>query len=173
MRKREQQKPYAWTNDAELDRLLLLNRKINEGATIETLRRDFSVQEQKVSELDAAMQKQKLDLKSYYELKEQIEIVFEGKRSVVFTPEQARTTLKHYPNITQDNYKNIDDLIAAETKSLRRHEQELAAETDALRTASELVTAMERVMGGTFVQTLVEEEQRRRETNYIPNGLKE
>lgn len=168
MRRRDVQKPYAWTNDAELDKLLSLNQKINEGATLESLRCEFSVHEQKTADLDAAVQKQKLDLKSYYTLKEQIEVVFEGRYSAVFTPEQARVSLKQYPNITQDNYRNINALIASETELLRQREQELAAETDVLRTASDLVMAMERVMGGTYVQNLVAEERQRRENIYLP-----
>ncbi len=172
MRKRDQSKPYAWTNDAELDKLLLLNKKINEGATLETLRRDFESQERKVSELDAALQKSRSELKSFYELKEKIEIVFEGKKSAVFTPDQARAALRQFPNITKQNYRNIYDLIETETENLRKSEESLAAASEKLKEDSELVSAVEKIMGGTYVQSLVAEEQQRREADFIPNGLK-
>lgn len=172
MRRRNQKLPYAWTNDAELDKLLLLNTKINSGATLESLREEFSAQEKNVSELDAAVQKAQSDLKSYYELKEKIGIVFEGKHSAAFTLEQAQLALQSYPNITQDNYRNIDDLIAAETESLRKSEQELTNETDKLRVSSELVSVMEKIMSGTYVQSLADEERLRRESEIIPNGFR-
>lgn len=172
MRRRDQKLPYAWTNDTELDKLLLLNTKINSGATLESLREEFFAQEKNVSELDAAVQKAQSDLKSYYELKEKIDIVFEGKHSAAFTLEQAQLALQSYPNITQDNYRNIDDLIAAETESLRKSEQELTNETDKLRVSSELVSVMEKIMSGTYVQSLADEERLRRESEIIPNGFR-
>ncbi len=46
-------------------------------------------------------------------------------------------------------------------------------ETTKLKEASELVTAMERVMGGTYVQYLLGEERLRRESDYIPNGRRQ
>lgn len=172
MRRHDARKPYAWTNDAELDKLLALNKKINEGATLESLRKDFEMQEQKVSEMDAVIQKQQSDLKSFHELKEKIEIVFEGKHSKIFSPEQARAALQSLPNITKNNYRNIYDLIETETANLKKAEEDLSHETETLKAASELVATAEKVIGGTYVQTLVGEEQQRREAKYVPNGLK-
>ena len=172
MRRSNAKKPYAWTNDAALDRLLALNKKISAGATLDSLRSDFAAQEQKVSGLDAAMQEQKAALRSYLELKEKIGVVFEGKPSSIFSPEQARSDLRRIPNIAEDNYRNIDKLLDSETEHLRKLERDLAAETEKLRSASELVTAMEQALGGTFVQELVAEEQKRRMMALLPNGMK-
>ena len=41
MRKRKTEKPFSWTNDAELERLLEFNRMINQGETLDTLRRSL------------------------------------------------------------------------------------------------------------------------------------
>ena len=166
MRRANKHKPYAWANDAELDKLLALNKRINEGATLESLRNEFAAQEQKVSELDAAVQKQKS------ELKEKIEIVFEGKKSPVFSYDQAKATLQKFPNITEHNYRNIYDLIETETANLRKEGESMAAESEKLKEASEILSTAEKVMGGTYVQTLVGEERQRREAKYVPNGLK-
>ena len=172
MRKRDLKKPYAWTNDAELDKLLALNKRLNEGATLETLRREFAAQEEKVSGMDAALQKQRNDLKSFHELKEKIEIVFEGKKSAVFTYDQAKAAVQQFPNIGQNNYKNIYDLIETETTNLKKAEESMEAESEKLKEASEILSTAEKVMGGTYVQTLVGEEWQRREAKYVPNGLK-
>ena len=45
--------------------------------------------------------------------------------------------------------------------------------TEKLKEASELVTAIERVMGGTYVQYLLGEERMRREADYILNGSRQ
>ena len=56
-RKKFKQQPFSWTNDAELDKLLILNRKINQGATIQSMKQDFEKLETKLKE------KMKLPLK--------------------------------------------------------------------------------------------------------------
>ncbi len=148
------------------------NKKLNEGATLETLRQEFAAQEKKTNDLDDAVQKAQNELKSFHELKEKIEIVFEGKKSAVFSFDQAKAALQKFPNITEHNYRNIYDLIETETENLRRTEETLRTESEKLKEASELVSAAEKVMGGTYVQTLVGEERQRRESKYVPNGLK-
>ena len=46
-------------------------------------------------------------------------------------------------------------------------------EMEKLKEVSELVTSMERVMGGTYVQYLLGEERLRRESDFIPNGIRQ
>ena len=64
-------------------------------------------------------------------------------------------------------------MVASETETLHRVQAALQEETTKLKEASELVTAMERVMGGTYVQYLLGEERLRRESDYIPNGRRQ
>ena len=172
MRKRNQKKPFSWTNDSELDRIMMLNQKINSGATLESLRNEFEKCEQIVSAKEQAFEKSKKDLKAFYELKEKIEIVFEGKHSDIFTMQQARETLQHYPTITANNYRNIENLIRTETENLKKLETDLNSEREKLKQADEIFVMAEKVMGGTYVQSLVAEERERRESQLIPNGLK-
>lgn len=172
MKKREHKKPFSWTNDAELDKLLLLNRRINEGVTVEMLRHEFAAQTELVTVKEEVLQKTKSDLKTFLELKEQIEVLYEGKHSDAFTSEQAAAGVKRFPAINRNNYRNIDLLIQNETENLHKAESELAQAQQDLKAADELLTVAERVMGGTFVQTLVGEERQRREAKYVPNGLK-
>lgn len=172
VKKREQQKPFSWTNDAELDRLTALNQKINSGATMESLKRDFENAESTLAEKEKLLEKSKSDLKTFYELKEKLEILFEGKRSDVFSLEQAKQALRQYPTINQNNYRNVTILIDNETENVRKAESELNTVQKQLKEVSDILSTAEKVMGGTYVQSLVGEERERREANYLPNGIK-
>ena len=171
MRRREKNKPFSWKNDAELDKLLALNKRINDGATLDSLRDEFARQEQRVRECETALQKSEHDLNYFYDLKEKIEVVFEGKASKAYTYNQAWAALQEFPNITKQNYRNIDKLIQTETEKLQNAKDTLQEEARKLKEASDSVTAMERVLGGTYVQNLIGDERRRRESRFIPNGV--
>ena len=172
MKRREKNKPFSWTNDSELDKIIALNNKINSGATLETLRNDFENAENTVTEKEKILDKSKSDLKTFYELKEKIEIIFENKKSRVFTMQQAAETLKKYPNINSSNYHNVDILINNETENARQAEKNLETEKENLKQISEIFSMAEKIFGGTYVQSLVGEERERKESEIIPNGLK-
>lgn len=172
MRKREKKKPYSWTNDSELDKLTALNQKINSGMTIENLKKEFETLEYTVSEKENELAKSKKDLKTFYDLKEKIEVFFENKKSDKFTREDAEKTLKIYPNITRNNYKNIDTLIDNELQTQAQIECDLKIENENLKNTSDLLSVAEKVFGGTYVQSLVGDERQRRESDIIPNGFK-
>lgn len=172
VKKREQQKPFSWTNDAELDKLTALNQKINSGATLESLKQDFENAESTLAEKEKLLEKSKSDLKTFYELKEKLEILFEGKQSNVFTREQAEQALRQYTSINQNNYRNVEILINNEIENVKKAESELDAARKQLKEASDILSAAEKVTGGTYVQSLVGEERERREANYLPNGIK-
>lgn len=172
MKRREKSKPFSWNNDSELDKIIALNNKINSGATLETLRKDFESAENCFAEKEKILDKAKSDLKTFYELKEKIEIIFEGKKSEVFTHQQAEETLKKYPNINSFNYHNVEILINNEIENIRKYEKNLALEKEKLRHSADIFSMAEKVFGGTYVQSLVGEERERRESKFIPNGLK-
>ena len=172
MKRREKNKPFSWTNDSELDKIIALNNKINSGATLETLRKDFENAENAVAEKEKILDKAKSNLKTFYELKEKLEIVFENKKSDVFTIQQAESTLKKYPNINSGNYRNVDILINNETENIRQAEENLKSAQENFRQSADVFSMAEKVFGGTYVQSLVGEERERKESKFIPNGLK-
>lgn len=172
MKRREKSKPFSWSNDSELDKILELNNKINSGATLESLHKDFENNESSVSEKEKILDKSKSDLKVFYELKEKIEIIFENKKSEIFTYQQAESTLKKYPNINISNYKNVDKLISSEIENVRQAEENLETEREKLKKSADIFSMAEKVFGGTYVQFLVGEEREKRESEFIPNGLK-
>ncbi|MDE5862428.1 MAG: hypothetical protein K2H28_09590, partial [Ruminococcus sp.] len=172
MKRREKNKPFSWTNDSELDKIIALNNKINTGATLETLRKDFENAENVVAEKEKILDKAKSNLKTFYELKEKLEIVFENKKSDVFTIQQAESTLKKYPNINSGNYRNVDILINNETENVRQAEENLKSAQENFRQSADIFSIAEKVFGGTYVQSLVGEERERKESKFMPNGLK-
>ncbi len=172
MKRRDSKKPFAWTNDSELDKLLSLNAKINNGATLDSLKRDFENAEHELNEKENQLEKSKKDLKAFRDLKEKIEIVFENRHSEKFTREQAMQTLKRYPNITENNYRNVEKLINQESENLARLDSEVKSAKVILEKTAADYSMAEKICGGTYVQGLVGEERSRRESNFIPNGLK-
>ena len=106
------------------------------------------------------------------EMKEQLEVLFAGKKSAIFSPEQAQLVLRDYPAIDADNWQNVDRLIEAQEKTVAQALAESEQAEKDLREATGLVTAMERITGGTYVQSLVADENDRRNSNIIPNGIR-
>ena len=78
--------------------------------------------------------------------------------------------LRRYPQIRRDNYRNVDTMIASTQARYQTVETAIQEAEQARKEAADLMTAMERVMGGTYVQTLVAEEQQRRVSELLPNG---
>ena len=172
MRKRDQQKPYAWTNDAELDSLLALNKRINDGAALETLRTDFAEKEKAAADAEGKLRAAEKELRSFYDLKEKILIVYENKQSRLFTREQAVTSLQAYPSINIRNYRNVDNLIASQEEIVRQAAADYEQKRKELAESSDTLATAEKVFGGTYIQSLAHEERERRETQYLPNGMK-
>jgi hypothetical protein len=172
MHRREQEKPFAWTNDAELDVMLALNRKLNEGATFDSLRQDFADNEQAAAAAEQTLQKEEAELKSFYDLKEKLLILFEGKKSDLFTREQAAQVLKTYPSIHKGNYLNVNKLIASQEETVRKAAAQSEQAQQALAESAATFSVAEMVFGGTYVQHIAAEERQRRETRFIKNGLK-
>ena len=59
VRKINKSKPFTWTNCKVLDRLSMLNKKINQGITIESMRNDFAKSEQSINEIEANLAQSK------------------------------------------------------------------------------------------------------------------
>ena len=172
MRKRDKQKPYAWTNDSELDTLLALNKRINAGASLASLRSDFAEKETAAADAESKLRTAEKELQSFYDLKEKILIVFEGKPSQLFTKEQAAASLKQYPTINASNYRNIESLIASQEETVRQAAADYEQKRQELEESSDTLATAEKVFGGTYIQSLAQEERKRRETQYVPNGMK-
>ena len=57
-------------------------------------------------------------------------------------------------------------------KNFHKANYDYQTEREKLEKAEKLLSMAEKVMGGTYIQSLVSAERERRESKYIPNGLK-
>ena len=164
-------KPFTWKNDEVLDSLTRLNNKINDGATLESMRSDMAVSEKKCADIESSLTTSRNDLNFFLELKEQAELLFEGKRSDKFTLNQARETFTQHQNINKNNYNKLDNLIENEKVNIKTYEDNLAEEKKKLKEAADTLSFAEKVLGGTYVQSLVSDERYRKASDLLPNGF--
>lgn len=171
MRRKKQALPFSWVNDAELDKLLTLNRQLNEGMTPESIRQKAETLEKEVQSKYDQMETADTDLKFYLELKEKIEIVFEGKSSEQYTPEQARETVNQYPDINAGNYHRVTLLIKAGEEKLQKASKGHSQIRNELKQITDSLSIIERVQNHTYVDYLIEKEKMIRQTEVLGNGF--
>ena len=169
-RKRIPEKVYAWTNDSELDRLLALNKRINDGTTLRSLRQDFAAKDEAMHQKYDAAQSEKHDLQFALDLKEKLELIFGGIPSKRFTKQQAEETLRKYPSITAGNWRNVETMISNSRAQATKAAEELAQAEAELKEAAELYTLAERVYSGAHIQIMVNAETEARSAADVPNG---
>ena len=169
IQRKDASKIYCWSNDVELDRLLTLNRLLNEGMTIESLRTKAKKLEQDAKEKDDAVTKSKKDLKEVLEIKEKIEMIFEDKPSTRFTREEALAEVKKF-NVQQSNYKNIYGVVKEFQDKLDQIASERRQISDEVKKVTDSLSIIERVRDGTYVPFLVEKEKLMRQTEVMGNG---
>ena len=68
--------------------------------------------------------------------------------------------------------KGADALIANQEAAVRQAAADLAQKQKEFSESSNTLATAEKVFGGTYVQSLAAEERQRRETQYLPNGIK-
>lgn len=172
VRRSDPGKPFAWTNDAELDRLLMLNRRISEGATMETLRQDFAEKEKVAADKADRLHFEQEQLRRVYEIKEQLEVLFAGKKSDIFSFQQAESVLKEFPTINAHNWQDVDKAIEKQESAVGAASVEFETAQRELHDAAELVATMERIVNGSYIQSLVAAENDRRDSEFMPNGIR-
>ena len=170
LRRKHRELPFSWINDAELDKLLVLNKQLNAGLTVSDLRRQAEELEQKAREAHDKLTEAEAHLTLGKDLKEKLELLYEGKPSERFTPEQARETVRQYQVINEKNYRNIDDLIAAAEADVQSCSDSHRELRDKLKQVTDTLSIIEQVQSGTYVQHLVQQEQLMRQTEVLGNG---
>ena len=172
VRKKNPQGILSWQNDAELDRLTALNAKINQGATLDSLRRDAEKKQQEVNELTERLEELDSYVRHHEDLVECAQIVFYDKQSARFTPEEAREMLRKESYLNAGNWRESEQRIE-KAKSYRQNVTDNMWQAEAeLREAVGYLTTAEQVLGGSFLQVLERQEDQRRkaESGAVPNG---
>lgn len=170
-RKKFKQQPFSWTNDAELDKLLILNKKINQGATIQSMKQDFENLEQKLKEKNESAVEVQKKVQRLSRGQEAFEVLYEGKKSDTISLEEAQLYQKRYPNINANTYhqtKELADSARQEQAVLKNEINEIEKE---IRELSSAISIAEQVRAGTYVQELVSSENIRRNADVLPNGV--
>jgi len=167
MNKVNKKKPFTWTNCAELDKLSELNKKINAGLTLDSLRNKFAMLEKSVIEKRERISALKTESKFFDKLHNAAIgcFVFESRNL------KDRELLKEY-EVTSENYERIPELITANEFEIGELEKSLSEDRAVLKDTSDTLTLLEKVVNGTYLQTLIEEEKERRQANYIGTGFK-
>ncbi|MBR3419856.1 MAG: plasmid recombination protein [Oscillospiraceae bacterium] len=172
VRKKNPKGILSWQNDAELDRLTALNAKINQGATLDSMRRDAEKKQQKVNELTERLEELDCYVRHHEDLVECAQIVFYDKQSARFTPEEARELLRKESYLNAGNWRESEQRIE-KAKSYRQNVTDNLRQAEAeLREAVGYLTTAEQVLGGSFLQVLERQEDQRRkaESGAVPNG---
>ena len=170
-RKKFNQQPFSWTNDAELDKLLMLNKKINQGATIESMKADFAKLEQQLKEKSEAAAEAQKKVQRLSKGQEAFEVLYEGKKSDKITLEEAQMYQKRYPNINANTYRQAIEIVdeaRREHDSINDEVKEIEKE---IRELSGAISIAEQVRAGTYVQELVSKENIHRNADVLPNGV--
>jgi len=81
---------------------------------------------------------------------------------------QDKRALDEY-GVTLDNYKQPYDCIAT---YIQKYENIISEDREKLKETADTLTLLEKIVAGTYVQSLIEEEKQRQQSDWIPNGLK-
>jgi len=167
LRKKNKKKPFEWTNDIELDRLSELNKKINAGATLASLRGEFTRLEEIVAGKETKLAALKIELDLFNDLYHKgVRCFGEGQAS-----ESDMASLADH-KVNAENYHRITKLITANESEIVELNQSLPEERRKLKDTSDTLTAFEKIAGGTLVQGLADAEKQRRQTEYLRSGTK-
>jgi hypothetical protein len=165
MRKKNKRKPFSWENCEELNRLSELNRRINSGMTLTSLRNDFTALEKSVSEKEEQVTTLKTELDLFRDLYSR------GERCFKFMGGDGNDLRILSENeIAAENYHRITKVIAANEREIAELEKSLPDERSRLKDTVDTLAVMERVAGATFVQGLIDEEKNRTQAEYVLNG---
>ena len=164
MWRKNQKKPFAWTNCERLDKLAELNRKINAGATLTSLRNHFTAAEELVTKQENLLARLNADTT----LPQRLYDVGFNYFNYGNATDNEKELLKNF-KITVSNYKQSAEVVAERIATI---EKTLAGNREKLRESSDTLTLAEKVAGGTFVQSLIDDDQNRRLSPVVPNGIK-
>jgi hypothetical protein len=168
MKKKNPNKPFTWSNDAELDKLSALNRKLNQGATLTSLRKEFERLEQATAEADSKVAQLKNEVEIFRDLVEKSRQCFEQGNQ---TAEALQILADH--KITMGNYLKVETLLNATLAEYETASKIAENERAKLKTAADLFTLAEEIAGQTYVQKLVSSHQKIMQADMgVPNGIR-
>ena len=132
-----------------------------------SLRNEFAALEKSVAEKESKVLALKTELDLFRDLYNK------GEKCFKFMGEDESDLsflAKH--KVKADNYERITQLIDANESELAVLEKSLPTERVKLRDVSDTLTAFEKIVAGTYVQSVANEEKHRQQSEYLHNGVK-
>jgi len=166
VRKKNKKKIFEWENCEELDKLSALNRKINQGVSLASLRNEFAEFEKAVAERVEQVAILKSELSLFRDLHKRAERCFK-----YHSMDEWDLAVLAEHQVTAENYQQISNLIISNENEIAEIESALPELRRDLQSASDTLALAEKVAGGTWVQSLIDEEKWRAQTKFIPNGF--
>ena len=171
MNKVNKNKHFSWENDAVLDGLASINKKINEGATIDTFRNECTDLNSEIQEKEKAIEIAKKNLEMYSKLHSCACIIYGGRETSASNYDIARQVIEMHKEVTKDNYKLMPQAMKNENERIKNMEQELDSTRALLKEKSATLSTVEKIMGETYIQSLMEKEFLKKASEFVPNGL--
>jgi hypothetical protein len=168
-RKRNPKQPFTFVNDAELDRLAALNKRINEGATIASLQNELADSERAIVQMGNRIEQLRNNAipdKNLFKVAERWYDSPPYKRN-----RDDVEILERY-EYTSDKYYSQKRAIADNETVIVDVEKSISAERNKIKTTTETLTAFEELISMTYVQKLLNAEKDRRQSKVIGNGVK-
>ena len=171
MNKVNKNKHFSWENDAVLDGLASINKKINEGATIDTFRNECTDLNSEIQEKEKAIEIAKKNLEMYSKLHSCACIIYGGRETSASNYDIARQVIEMHKEVTKDNYILMPQAMKNENERIKNMEQELDSTRALLKEKSATLSTVEKIMGETYIQSLMEKEFLKKASEFVPNGL--
>ena len=164
-------KHFSWENDAVLDNLASINKRINEGATIDTFRNECTDLNSEIQEKEKAIEIARKNLEMYSKLHSCACIIYGGRETSASNYNIARQVIEMHKEVTKDNYKLMPQAMKNENERIKNMEQELDSTRALLKEKSATLSTVEKIMGETYIQSLMEKEFLKKASEFVPNGL--
>lgn len=123
MNKVNKNKHFSWENDAVLDNLASINKRINEGATIDTFRSECINLNNEIQEAEDKIETEKLNIERYKKLHFCACVIYGGKEVNDNDYDIARQVMELHPEITKENYKRMPNTLQIEQEKLKNMEK--------------------------------------------------
>jgi hypothetical protein len=169
VRKKKKAMPHTWLNDEVLGDIDELRKRFRAGATVDDLRIETNSCEREVKALEKNLADLNEDRDYYAKLRKMAAICFEGKAATDDAKREAMQEMSSN-NIEAETYHRLEILIADNDFETKRCEMSLAYSKEQLDDTSKFFHMAEKIIAGTFVDSLIELERNCRISDVIQGG---
>ena len=98
-------------------------------------------------------------------------IIYGGRETSASNYDIARQVIEMHKEVTKDNYRLMPQAMKNENERIKNMEQELDSTRALLKEKSATLSTVEKIMGETYIQSLMEKEFLKKASEFVPNGL--